>query len=94
MHGVHDLGCFYGIVVRIDTVLSFMYGMYVRRMGPFDHDYGLRLSELGCGPYRHCFELYVRCAFDEWVYLEKMYIPVHWMVRWMLYRKWRMIWKG
>ena len=34
MHGVHDLVCFFfGIVMRIDTVLSFMYDMCVRRVG-------------------------------------------------------------
>ena len=53
------LNTFFGIVVRIDTVLSFMYDMYVRRMGLFDHDYGLRLLELGCRSYRYCFKLYV-----------------------------------
>ena len=33
--------------MRIDTVLSFMYDMFVRRIGLFDHGYGLRLLELG-----------------------------------------------
>ena len=53
---------FFGIVVRIDTVLSFMYDMFVRRMGLFDHGYGLRLLELGSCPYRYCFKLHVRCV--------------------------------
>ena len=52
-------GAFFGIVVRIDTVLSFMYDMFVRRMGLFDHGYGLRLLELGSCPYRYCFKLHV-----------------------------------
>ena len=30
-----NLGCVYGIVVRTDTVLSFMYDMCARRVGPF-----------------------------------------------------------
>ena len=38
---------FLELFLRVDTVLSFIYGMCVQRIGLLDHGYGLRLLELG-----------------------------------------------
>ena len=77
--------------MRIDTVLSFMYDMFVRRMGLFDHGYGLRLLELGFCPYRYCSKFhvrYVRSAMDS-----GGSFPLYRVVGWALCRRWWMTWK-
>ena len=43
-------GFLFGIILHVDTVLSLMYYVCVRRIGLFDHGYRLPLLELGYCP--------------------------------------------
>ena len=74
--------CFLELFLRVDTVLSFIYGMCVQRIGLFDHGSGLRLLELGYCPYRYCSKFHVRYVLP--VMGSGRSFPLYWVVGWAL----------